>query len=418
MHCIERLSGHISHRTRRHRLGGWCAFWALTAAPAVAQAQPTPAIADSPVTFDGRGVTVRGTDGITALTVRFRVQQLYSVSAADASGLEVTRTQFAIRRMRLRFAGTIRDPRLRVNVQLSFARSDLDQENTGIANVLRDANVSWQFTPQFAATIGQGKLPGNRQRQVSSADLQSPERSPVNALFTVDRDVGLFLAYARDLGRARVVWRGALSSGEGRNPATGDGGVAVTSRVDFLPFGAFTNGGDYIEGDQAREPSLKLSLGGAVSRNDRAIRTGGQLGPLLAAPQGMTTYFADALLKRRGVAVAAEYAHRVSPFPVLPVATATRFVYAGQGLSVQASWLLPRSSWEPMLRVTTVTPALAIQSLARVESLAEQSVGLTRYVQGHRVKINTELLHSRFSQRPLGMHRSEWTLRMGTEVGI
>ncbi len=381
-------------------------------------AQPTPAIAEAPVTFDGRGVTVRGTDGITALNVRFRVQQVYAVTAADASGLAVTRTQFAVRRMRLRFSGTIRDPRLRVNVQLSFARSDLDQENTGIANVLRDANVSWQFTPQLAATIGQGKLPGNRQRQISSGDLQSPERSPVNALFTVDRDVGVFLAYARDIGRARVVWRGALSSGEGRNPSVGDGGVAVTSRVDYLPFGPFTDGGDYVEGDQAREPSLKVSLGGAVSRNDRAIRTGGQLGPLLPAPRGMTTYFADALLKRRGVAIAAEYAHRVSPAWVAPGAAATRAVYAGQGLSVQASWLLPRSSWEPILRVSIVTPALALQSLPAVESVSEQAVGLTRYVQGHRVKVTTDLLHSRFAQRSLAKQRSEWTLRMGFEVGI
>jgi hypothetical protein len=228
----------------------------------------------------------------------------------------------------------------------------------------------------------------------------------------------LFLAYARDLGRARVVWRGALTSGEGRNPSVGDGGVAVTSRVDFLPFGPFTNGGDYVEGDQAREPSLKVSLGGAVSRNDRAIRTGGQLGPLLSAPRGMTTYFADALLKRRRVALAVEYAHRVSPLPMTSGTMAPSVVFAGQGLTVQASWLLPRSSWEPILRVTTVTPALAIQSRARVESLAEQSVGLTRYVQGHRVKINSELLHSRFAQRPLATQRSEWTLRMGAEVGI
>ena len=418
MICIGNSTKNFRPRTCRRRLRGWWRLLAVSAAPALVHAQPTPAIAEAPVTFDGRGVTVRGTDGVTALNVRFRVQQVYSVTAADESGLDVTRTQFAIRRMRLRFSGTIRDPRLRVNVQLSFARSDLDQENTGIANVLRDANVSWQFTPQFAATIGQGKLPGNRQRQVSSGDLQSPERSPVNALFTVDRDVGLFLAYARDIGRARLVWRSALSSGEGRNPSAGDGGVAVTSRVDFLPFGPFTNGGDYVEGDQEREPSLKLSLAGAVSRNDRAIRTGGQLGPLLPAPRGMTTYFADALLKRRGVAVAAEYAHRVSPSAVAPGAPATRFVYAGQGLSVQASWLLPRSSWEPMLRVTTVTPALALQSLAAVESVSEQAVGLTRYMQGHRVKVNADLLHSRFAQRSLAMQRSEWTLRMGAEVGI
>jgi len=105
------------------------------------------------------------------------------------------------RRARLRFTGTMRALRTRVNVQLSFAGSDLDRENTGSANVLRDAHITWQFL-------------GGR-------------------------------------------WRA------GRNVV-----------VDFLPLGAFTNGGDYSEGDQAREPSIMLSLAGAVSRNDRAVRTG------------------------------------------------------------------------------------------------------------------------------------------------
>jgi len=89
----------VSQRTRRRRLGGWCFLLALSATPAMVHAQPTPAIAEAPVTFDGRGVTVRGTDGITALNVRFRVQQVYAVTAADASGFDVTRTQFAVRRM-------------------------------------------------------------------------------------------------------------------------------------------------------------------------------------------------------------------------------------------------------------------------------------------------------------------------------
>ncbi len=381
-------------------------------------AQPAPAFPNPAITLDGKGITVNGTDGTTKLTFRFRVQELASATSESETDYGVKRTTLAIRRMRLRMEGTLRDPRLKVNVQLSFARGDLDQENTNFANVLRDAYVTWQFTPHLAGSFGQAKLPGNRQRLVSSSEIQSPDRSPVNALFTADRDVGAFLAYSREMGRARYVIRGAVSSGEGRNPQAGDGGLAYTTRWELLPLGAFTNGGDYFEGDLAREPTLKLSFAAGLSRNDRAIRTGGQLGPALYAPRGMTTYFADGLLKRRGVAVAVEYAHRVSPDPITRSGSNVRNVYAGQGVNVQTSWLLPNSHWEPMLRYSMVTPAKSIQALSGVEGLQESAAGVARYVNGHRIKMNGEFFHSRYRNVAADRRRGDFTLRFGAEVGI
>jgi len=382
------------------------------------RAQPAPAFPNPAITLDGKGITVNGTDGVTTLNFRFRVQQLASATSESETDYGIKRTNLAIRRMRLRLEGTLRDPRLRVNVQLSFSRGDMDQESTSFANVLRDANVTWQFTPHLAGAFGQAKLPGNRQRLVSSSELQSPDRSPVNALFTADRDVGAFLSYSRDIGKVRYVIRGAVSSGEGRNPQAGDGGLAYTTRWELLPLGAFTNGGDYVEGDLAREPTLKVSFAAGLSRNDRAIRTGGQLGPALFAPRGITTYFADALLKKRGVAVAVEYAHRVSPDPITRSGASIRHVYAGQGVNVQTSWLLPHSSWEPMLRYSAVTPARSIQALSTVEALQESALGLARYVNGHRIKMNGEFFHTRYRNAAADRRRGDWTLRLGAEVGI
>jgi hypothetical protein len=182
--------------------------------------------------------------------------------------------------------------------------------------------------------------------------------------------------------------------------------------------GAFTNGGDYSEGDLAREPTLKLSFAAGLSRNDRAIRTGGQLGPALYAPRGMTTYFADGLLKTRGVAMAVEYAHRVSPDPITRSGTSIRNVYAGQGVNVQVSWLLPHRQWEPMLRYSSVTPAKSIQSLATVEALQESAIGIARYVNGHRIKMNGEFFHTGYRNVAADRRRGLWTARLGAEVGI
>lgn len=402
--------------TRRHA-AAW-SLLSLSAVTAPVWAQPAPAFPNPAITLDGKGVTLGGTDGVTKLNLRFRVQELLSATTEGETDFGIGRTQMAVRRMRLRLEGTLKDPRLRVNVQLAFSRSDLDLESSGIANVVRDAYVTWQFTPHFAASIGQAKLPGNRQRLVSSSEIQTPDRSPVNALFTVDRDVGVFGSYATDVGTSRLVVRGAVSSGEGRNAASGDRGLAYTSRVEWLPFGAFTNGGDYIEGDLAREPHLKLSLAAGVSHNDHAVRTGGQLGTALYAPRSMTTQFADVMLKRSGVMVAAEYAHRLAPDPITRSGTSTRFVYAGDGLNVQASWLLPNRPWEPQLRYTIVTPATSIRTVAGVEALTETALGLARYVNGHRIKMNSELIHGRYQELVSMRRRGDWTLRFGVEVGI
>lgn len=390
----------------------------LLAGSAVLGAQPAPAFPNPAITLDGKGVTVYGADSVTRLNFRFRMQQLLSATSEGETDYGIGRTQVTVRRMRLRMEGTLRDPRLRVNVQLAFSRGDLDMENTGIANVLRDANVTWQFTPRFAATVGQAKLPGNRQRLVSSSEIQSSDRSLVTSRFTVDRDVGVFTAYAVPIGRARLVARAAVTSGEGRNPPADEGGLAATSRLELLPFGAFTNGGDYIEGDLAREKNTKLSLAVAVSRNDRTSRTGGQLGTALYAPRSMTTYFADAILKRRGFMLMSEYAHRLAPDPVTRSGTLSRFVYAGEGWHVGASYLLPGSRFEPQLRYTRVTPATSIRGQSGTDATTESAIGAAFYFSGHRIKATSDLIHGRYENLLTSRKRGDWTLRFGAEVGI
>lgn len=401
------------------RLGrlGVAALLLTSVLPVAVNAQPAPAFPNPSVTLDGKGITFYGTDSVSKVNLRFRVQELASASTKSETDYGIDRTSLMVRRMRIRLEGTLKDPRLKVNVQLAFSRGDLDLENSGTVNVLRDAYLTWQFNPHLAGSFGQAKLPGNRQRLVSSSEIQSPDRSPVNALFTVDRDVGGFMAYSNTIGKARYVIRGAVTSGEGRNPTAGSSGLAYTTRWEFLPLGAFTNGGDYIEGDLAREKTLKLSFAAGASHNDRTTRTGGQLGTPLYAPRSMTTYFADALLKKKGVAVAVEYAHRTSPDAITRSGTAVRNIVTGEGVNVQASYLLPHANWEPMLRYSATTPGLAIQSLG-VEANQESALGLARYVNGHRIKFNGEFIHGRYENLAVLKKRGDWTLRFGAEVGI
>ncbi len=122
--------------------------------------------------------------------------------------------------------------------------------------------IFWSFNKNLQVGFGQTKLPGNRQRVISSADLEIADRSIVNGAFTLDRDFG-FQAFWRPISGDQIVnLRAAISSGDGRNqPVISGGGLAYTGRIEFLPFGAFTNGGDYFEGDLSREQKPKVSIG-------------------------------------------------------------------------------------------------------------------------------------------------------------
>ena len=57
------------------------------------------------------------------------------------------------------------------------------------------------FWKSFSIKFGQGKLPGNRERVISSGNLQLVDRSRLNSRYNIDRDVGFTLSNWTKLGK-------------------------------------------------------------------------------------------------------------------------------------------------------------------------------------------------------------------------
>lgn len=381
-------------------------------------AVPLAAQGDPGLTVDGRGVTFTSADSATRITMRFRIQQLLTVRSDDDEDQGIDQVAFQVRRARLKFDGTVADPRLGVKVELGFSRSDLDSRDNDVANVLLDGMASWRFNSHFQAIIGQTKLPGNLQRVISSGDLELPERSIVNNRFTLDRDVGLQIWWADTLGGTPVHLRTALSNGEGRNASANDNGLAYTARVEWQPLGAFLPGGDRHEGDLERHPAPRLAIAATTQYNDGTTRTGGQLGPALHAPRSMTTYEADLLFKFRGLAVYSEVATRNADDPITTAAgEPNRFVYVGWGRTVQASYQIG-NGFSPIARWALVTPDDIIADEAGGARQEQWSAGITKYVNEHRVKTTLEVLHDKVSANAAAAEREGWIGRWSLEVGI
>lgn len=183
-------------------------------------------------------------DSLYAINMRFRMQNRFFYESEDGANLSPSSLGFLVRRLRFRLDGFLFDPRLAYYIQLSFSRNDLGLTNSDVAEPIRDAMIYYHFSPKFYIGFGQSKLPGNRQRVVSSGNLQLPERSPVNNLLTLDRDVGVFFYATLPLGQQVVRFKGAISSSEGRNALPRDAGLAYTLRAEWLPLGKFKNSGD------------------------------------------------------------------------------------------------------------------------------------------------------------------------------
>ncbi len=377
--------------------------------------------------FNTDGVVFQSVDSSTRIIMRFRMQNwaTYTTETDDIDqdiNLSAGSMDFAVRRLRLRFGGSLYDPRLTFNLQLSFSRSDQDWTDTQFPNIIRDAMVFWSFSPTLQVGFGQTKLPGNRQRVISSADLEQPDRSIVNGAFNLDRDFGL-QGYWRAVNDDVVVnLRGAVSTGDGRNqPSISGGGLAYTARAEVLPFGAFTNGGDYFEGDLAREETPKLSVGVSYHHNDNQTKTRGQLGRALYARRSSDVVYADALLKYQGFSIYTEYAQRTSDNPITYKDTTRKdyaAVFVGSGYMVQASYIFP-SMWNVGARYAGVDAGDQLAGLAEYQKQVNISGVVGYYINKHRIKANLELGTNRFTLRNSGdeVQHSLYT-RFNMELGI
>ncbi|MBA4055056.1 MAG: porin [Marivirga sp.] len=367
-------------------------------------------ISPSPYFSYGKGLGITSPDSLFMLNIRFRMQNRLAFTSESESDLDIDQVEARVRRLRLRFDGFIYTPKLNYVIQLAFTRADMDYDETGFPNVVRDAMVLYAVNDHFSVGLGQTKLPGNRQRVNSSGDLQLADRSIVNSTFNIDRDFGLQLYYNNTIKEMAYVLRAAISSGDGRNITSSDRGLAYTGRVEFLPFGKFTNSGDYFEGDLAREPVPKLSFGLTYSSNQNAIRTGGQLGRFLYESRDIGTGMVDFLFKHNGWSFAAEYLNRKATDPVTVNTDGDmRFVFVGHGQNFQGGYLF-RNNFEVVGRYSKIKPDSEIQELE--EMTQQYTMGVTKYIRGHRLKIQSDLTYEHNTWlSDIGPDRNNWQLR-------
>jgi len=348
----------------------------------------------------GKGIlNLVGQDSSWAMKVGLRMQFLGESTWEDNQKNE---TSFLIRRARINFEGFAFSPKLEYKLQLGLSNNDISGASIYTNNApkyILDAVAKWHFYKNFELWFGQTKLPGNREFSMSSANMQFVDRSLLNNRFTFDRDLGIQLRHRFNLTKSFVIKEAfAISQGEGRNITTGNlGGYQYTARLDALPFGDFTNDGDYSGGDLNRETSPKLALGVTYDFNNNAVKTRSNQGAYMLIDDGdgffetnINTLFVDAIFKYNGFSIMAEYANRDAKNPYAKNSNGTLTgdeVQVGNALNLQTGYLF-KTNWEVSARYTTISLDKTITSKG-VEN--QYTLGVSKYIAGHKLKVQSDL---------------------------
>lgn len=371
----------------------------------------------------GKGVKLITADSSFSIKFRYRQQKLFEGSFTEqVSGDYNTASNFMIRRSRLKFNGHLFTPKLTYKYEIGLASKDIstskeDGNTGGASRLILDAVLKYQFTEKWSIWVGQTKLPGNRERVISSGNLQFVDRSNLNSKFNIDRDAGLQLRGVHTLGNMIIKPTLAITKGEGRDISSDNyGGYDYTAHVDFLPLGEFAkSSGDYNSSDLERNKSPKIAIGITYDHNDRAVREGGQLGEFVKADSLWTTnegteyventlqaLFVDLILKYRGLSILTTYAAKTGQN-----VTYNKNFNIGTAYNTQLGYLF-KNNLELAGRFTMVRK----NDASKLKNQNEYTLGVSKYIMGHSLKIQSDI--SKIETLNSGL--AQYRFRMQMEV--
>lgn len=350
----------------------------------------------------GKGLfNLIGKDSTWSMKIGARMQFLTIAQwDSNADGLSNPSSSFLVRRARLKFNGFAFSPKLKYKMELGLTNRDIGGASEFTNNAPRyilDAVLKWNFYENFELWMGQTKLPGNRERVVSSANLQMVDRSLLNKRFNIDRDMGIQLRHHFNISDNFIV-REALSiaQGEGRNVTTGNlGGHQYTAHLEFLPFGKFKSKGDYKGSDLKRETSPKLAIATSYDFNNNAVKNRSNQGSYMKNDVGfyqtnISTFFVDAMFKYKGFSFMGEYAYRDAKDPIAKNSDGTAtgdIVQVGSGLNLQTGYLFSKN-WELSGRYTNIN----LDEIITGKGAEDQyTLGVSKYIAGHKLKVQTDV---------------------------
>ncbi|MFQ5715858.1 MAG: porin, partial [Nitrospinales bacterium] len=186
------------------------------------------------------GFYLKTTDGLFATNLQWRAQMRFStprggdpITSSDFRKDETN--NFELRRVRMKIGGYGYKPWIKYyfEVDLQPSRNSGDSSTKSSSRVI-DWRITLQPTSAIGLRVGQWKINFNRERVDSSGRQQFVERSSVNRVFTVDRQIGAMLQGRLFKGsHADMRYYAGVFNGEGRSVNNDDSSMMWLGRLQW-----------------------------------------------------------------------------------------------------------------------------------------------------------------------------------------
>ncbi|WP_066633489.1 porin family protein [Labilibacter marinus] len=337
----------------------------------------------------GKGIQLKTGDDLFYLKLRTRIQTRWdfnnylSSAYTDNDGMyhpdpeAYSENKAWVKRARLKFDGYFLNKNLSYKIEYDLA-----------GGYVRDALVKYKMN-NVQVWFGQGKLPGNRERVVSSSNMQMVDRSIFNKYYTLDRDAGAQLHHNFKIGNMIVYDRWAVTSGNGIKNNVEAPGVSLTGKLEVLPLGEFTSKGLYKSADLAREETAKIAFAGYVNYNAKSYKDRGQVGNVMDSEADLLNIGGDFLLKYRGYSLMVEAGTRSvtddNEIVLDEEGNAIDAFYTGYGANFQTGYLF-KNNLELTGRYSFTKP----NNTDFHTETTDYTLGLSRYIIGHNFKLQAD----------------------------
>ena len=173
-----------------------------------------------------------------SMKINGRTQFRYSYEDRDNvhdSDEQQDDSSFRIRRARLKFSGNAYK-HFKYKIELALASTGTVDSSKAME--LLDFWASWNKNKALSVQFGQWKVPWNRQRVVSSQNLQLIDRASSQDEFTMDRQIGAML-HGKLFNKKFEYYAGAFNGNARNQSSNGNNEMLYIGRVSWNPFGAY-----------------------------------------------------------------------------------------------------------------------------------------------------------------------------------
>ena len=222
--------------------------------------------------FGNKGFHIESDDGLFSTNLQFRAQMRFS-NPGDGDPLEPAdfttdpeTSNFELRRVRMKIGGHGYKPWVKYyfEVDLQPSKTFSSPSANASARVI-DWRIDVQPWEEFGFRVGQWKVNYNRERVDSSGRQQFVERSIVNSIFTIDRQVGAMIQGRLNKGTPfDLRYYAGLFNGEGRASDNANEQMMKMARIQWNLLGGDLK---WRQSDVKRHEKPTLQIAGGWTGN-------------------------------------------------------------------------------------------------------------------------------------------------------